>query len=295
MTSTDSKVLLRAAMGAVRDCADMMESEAAGLQQRLPELAMDERLRPAVLELSARLQDTSARVMFEIALLQAELGEGKADVATAVQRLSNLDSTLMTALAAIADLLNQLEAAAERDEAHEPAFVVVMQAVRVMLRKFGTARAATSVIDTEEPAPPRPPEPPPPLRRAADGSLVVLEVGAEGGSLTLIGREGQASAWQFARITNDQSEVLFGEVDVPITAPDLTTLTWVDGWEAGLKLMDRYPWVRLHPVYLHPEFVERVRAAVEERLANLDERSAGRARGNWEWRFEEALKGRRER
>jgi len=40
----------------------------------------------------------------------------------------------------------------------------------------------------------------------------------------------------------------------PITAPDLSALQSVHGWEAGLALMDRYPWAQLHAVYVHPEF-----------------------------------------
>jgi hypothetical protein len=58
-------------------------------------------------------------------------------------------------------------------------------------------------------------------------------------------------------------------------------LTWVDGWEAGLALMDRYPWVRLHPVYVHPEFVERVKTAIEQQLEDMDPDSAERAREKW--------------
>ncbi len=115
---------------------------------------------------------------------------------------------------------------------------------------------------------------------------MVLEVGAEGGSLTLVGREIDDRAWRFARITNDQSEALFGEVDVPTIAPDLTSLTWVDGWEAGLSLMDRYPWVRLHPVYVHPEFGQRLRVAVEQRLADLDPSTAEDVRWRWGRVFE---------
>jgi hypothetical protein len=48
----------------------------------------------------------------------------------------------------------------------------------------------------------------------------------------LIGGEGPDGVWRFARITNDQSEAQFGEEDVPITAPDPSSLKWVDGWEA---------------------------------------------------------------
>lgn len=284
--ASDLALRLSAAIAAVTDCADAMETQATGLLRALPELSIDERLRPAVLEWSAGLKDISARVLFELALLKAELSEGKADVAVAVQRLSNLDSTMMTVLDASADVLSKLEAAAERDEEHEPAFSLVMQAVRVMLRKFGTARAATGAVRVEAPTAPMPPAAPPPVRRAADGSLVVLEVGAEGVSLTLIGREKDDGAWRFARIANDQSEALFGEADVPITAPDLTTLDWVHGWEAGLSLMDRYPWVRLHPVYVHPEFVEPVRVAVQQRLADVDPSTAEDVRARWERGFE---------
>jgi hypothetical protein len=28
----------------------------------------------------------------------------------------------------------------------------------------------------------------------------------------------------------------------------------VDTWEAALKLLDKYPWFKLHPIRVHPEF-----------------------------------------
>jgi hypothetical protein len=47
--------------------------------------------------------------------------------------------------------------------------------------------------------------------------------------------------------------------------------------------MDRYKWARLHPLYVHPAFVELVRAAVEERLAiEMQDRWTNHARGKWE-------------
>ena len=72
-----------------------------------------------------------------------------------------------------------------------------------MLQGLEKARAATQALAVL------------PVRVAADGSVVIVQVGAEGGDLTLIGREGSEGGWQFARVTNDQSEALFGEVDVP--------------------------------------------------------------------------------
>jgi hypothetical protein len=115
---------------------------------------------------------------------------------------------------------------------------------------------------------------------------VILQAGAEGGDVTLVGRRAESGEWQFARITDDQTEALFGESGVEATPPPAPeSLNWVDSWEEGLRLMDRYPWARLHPVAVHPEFAERVRAAVDERLADVDEASAERAWERWERLF----------
>ena len=64
---------------------------------------------------------------------------------------------------------------------------------------------------------------------------------------------------------------------------DSPQLECVDSWDEGLRLLDRYPWARLHPMEVHPEFVERLRAAVAERLARIsDRRERERAREKWE-------------
>ena len=117
-----------------------------------------------------------------------------------------------------------------------------------------------------------------------DGSVVILKVGAAGGSVTLVGRKAGATTWQFARITVDHSGDMLGEeVSKAPGPPQRTSLEWVASWEEALRLLDRYPWARLHPVAVHPEFVERVRAAVEERLAREPQhRSVERERGQWE-------------
>jgi len=146
MTSGDQKNLLRAAIAAVRDCADTMEAQASDLLQALPTVPMEEGLRPQVLQISAQLKEASSRVTFELALLQTEVSEGKADVATAIDRLSGMDATMMQALAALPDAVDQLEKAAERDEAHEAAFVLVIEATSVMLQGLSTAKAATQAL-----------------------------------------------------------------------------------------------------------------------------------------------------
>jgi hypothetical protein len=283
MTAGDRNYSLRAAMTAVRDCAETMEAQAASLLQALLRLPMDEGLRARAMERVDRLKDASGRVMFELALLQAEAGEGKAEAAKVVARLTGMDAVMMDTLATLTDVVAELEKAAERDEAKEPAYVRVIEAMGVLLQGLKTAKAATETLAATVPRALKGIPPQLPVRAAADGSVVVLQAGAEGGDVTLIGQTTVAGAWSFARVTDDQTEALFGDSGVEITPPPaLKPEDWVDGWDEGLRLMDRYQWARLHPLYVHPAFMERVRAAVEERLADVDSESAERAREKWE-------------
>ena len=139
-------------MTAVRDCADTMETQAASLLEAMPTLPMHEGSRASALELSAGLKDAASRVMFELALLQTELGEGKAEAASAVQRLAGMDALMMGAVAAMADVVDELEKAAERDEANEPSFVLMIEATAAMLQGIEKAKAATQALDATEPA-----------------------------------------------------------------------------------------------------------------------------------------------
>ena len=289
MKDDDRKTMLRAAIAAVRDCADTMETVAAGLLAALPTAAISQELRARALDLSAGLKDASGRVTFELALLQTEIGAGEADVTTAVKRLSAMDAAMMREVAALADVVDQLEKAAEHDEQFEPAFVLVIEATGVMLQEIEKAKVATQALGAalpqalqREPAPAADS-----VRVAADGSVVILQAGAEGGDVTLIGRTTDAGTWAFARVTDDQTEALFGETrDGVIEAPSFENLEWAETWDDGLRLMDRYQWARLYPLYVHPAFAERVRVAVEERLANEpQDHWTESAREKWERLF----------
>ncbi len=133
----------RAAIAAVRDCADTIEGRSTEFLKSLPDVPMEDDLRATVVDLGARLSDASSRVTFELALLQAELREDKVDSAAAINRLSMMDATMMGALEAVPDIVDQLEKAAEREEQYEPAFVLVIEAAGVMLQALEKARAAT--------------------------------------------------------------------------------------------------------------------------------------------------------
>jgi hypothetical protein len=107
---------------------------------------MNEGLRATALELSAGLKDASARVTFELALLQTEIGEARTDAASALPRLSAMDATMMRALGAMTEVVDQLETAAEGDEQNEQAYVLVIEAVAAMLQGLEKAQAASEAL-----------------------------------------------------------------------------------------------------------------------------------------------------
>ncbi len=146
MTEKELQPKILAALAAVRDCAARIEDSADGMLKALPAMPMDEVLRATSLETSAGLKDTAGRATFEVALLQAQLGEGKTNVASVVQALSSIDATIMGALASAADVVDELEKAAERDERNEPPFVMMIEATGAMLQGLEKAKVATEAL-----------------------------------------------------------------------------------------------------------------------------------------------------
>lgn len=90
---------------------------------------------------------------------------------------------------------------------------------------------------------------------------VILQVGAEGGSVTLYGvRTGKG--WLFSRELIDQTALLLDEPEIQHTSQ------FVDSWDAALGLMDRYPWQKLYPVKVHTEFKSAILDAVLARFSS---------------------------
>jgi hypothetical protein len=97
-------------------------------------------------------------------------------------------------------------------------------------------------------------------------SEVIVKIGAEGGSITLHGIRTKR-CWVFSREVIDQTPELIDEEWIQHNS------TVVDNWEAALNLLDQYPWFRLYPICIHPEFRRKLWLAVQERLQNDTERS----------------------
>jgi hypothetical protein len=98
---------------------------------------------------------------------------------------------------------------------------------------------------------------------------VVICCGVDGGSWTLVGRRGASGNWRF-RTVKDETNLLDDE-DFADFEPHTET-PWVVGWEAALTVFDKYPWASFfYPMRVHPEFAERIWAAVQQRCSEQDE------------------------
>jgi hypothetical protein len=93
-------------------------------------------------------------------------------------------------------------------------------------------------------------------------SEVILEVGAEGGSLTLYGAR-TPDGWRYSRRVLDQTMALLDLDDGEVIDEESAV---VGSWSAALALLDKYPWHRLYPLEVHPEFRGRVMQAVVARV-----------------------------
>lgn len=87
-------------------------------------------------------------------------------------------------------------------------------------------------------------------------SELIVEVGGEGGSIKLLGTR-VPNGWRFRTYAYD----CVGEYE------GRDESDWVDSWEAALALFDKYPWHKLYPLFVHPEFQKLLWIAVRESFA----------------------------
>jgi len=96
--------------------------------------------------------------------------------------------------------------------------------------------------------------------RRENNERLVLIVGAEGGGITLRGRE-SADGWEFRIDYVDQTPLMVDE-------PEIRHATgWTRDWNEVLAYLDRKGWRHLRPVMVAPEFRGRIWEAISARLA----------------------------
>src|SRR3954470_11876708 len=95
-----------------------------------------------------------------------------------------------------------------------------------------------------------------------DASEIILVIQAECGSLTLY-RVRTKHGWSFSFEVIDSAPELIGEAHIQARS------ALVPSWEAALALLDKYPWPKLYPTTVHPEFQQQIWVAVKQRLQNI--------------------------
>lgn len=87
---------------------------------------------------------------------------------------------------------------------------------------------------------------------------IILQVGAEGGSVTLYGVRTE-NGWRFLCNVVDQTPRMLDEEEIRRDSQ------FTSSWDQALALLDRYPWHRLFPIRVHPDFRQAVWSVVRTR------------------------------
>ncbi len=113
------------------------------------------------------------------------------------------------------------------------------------------------------------PQEPVVLVRSNDSSLqseLVLEIGGEGGSIKLERERSKSGDWVF-RVKTDESGIadLHSEEDRAGIGSLVSETPSVHSFQEAISSLDKYPWFKLVPLYVHPDFLAPVLFAVKER------------------------------
>jgi hypothetical protein len=94
----------------------------------------------------------------------------------------------------------------------------------------------------------------------------ILEIGGEGGSLTIIGICDPACGWRFM---NERDETTLRDM-LPADEQEGLEFYERSGYVASLaealESLDRYPWHKLYPLQVHPEFRQKIFDVVASRF-----------------------------
>ena len=93
----------------------------------------------------------------------------------------------------------------------------------------------------------------------------ILEVGAEGGSLAVFRERNAQGMWEY-RSQRDETTMSDVLPDEKFDKGDLFERSGpTNTFEDALSQLDRYPWFRLFPLEVHPDFTESILREVEKR------------------------------
>lgn len=102
-----------------------------------------------------------------------------------------------------------------------------------------------------------------------DHATVIIEAGFEGGSLTMLGIR-NANRWRFRIVTDEGTmfDLLSDEDRVGTSPSDFRRKSdWVGSWDAALALLnERRHWHMMSADQVHPDFRQRIWAAVQDRF-----------------------------
>jgi len=130
----------------VRECGAQMGARAQALRAASPGVRMAAAERSRTLELCDQLSAVASEVASGVAGLDAVNATSADELQEVLRTLSTLEAEVMQVLAAFTSLVDSLEQAAERDEASEPAYALVIDAAAGMLNSFEKAKSATEAL-----------------------------------------------------------------------------------------------------------------------------------------------------
>jgi len=94
---------------------------------------------------------------------------------------------------------------------------------------------------------------------------VILEMEANGCTLRLLGNRRVGGDWQFRLQGKKRPWDTFGMEDGEVALSFYGQTGYVNSFQEALLLLDRFPWIHLDPLQVHPEFASAVRGAYELR------------------------------
>jgi hypothetical protein len=108
---------------------------------------------------------------------------------------------------------------------------------------------------------------------------IVLKIGAEGGSLTVLRERTVEQGWQFRIELNETTlyDMLSEEDQRGMRVEDFARTECAQTFQEALRRIDRYQWFLLYPLEIHPEYFDAVLAEVAKN-GGLDEVARWRER-----------------